>query len=343
MSEVKSVLRCKITKLAETILPLILADVPVCIYGQTGIGKSKVTEYEIVPSLGKILQMETVLHDIRLSTKDIVDGTGMPVVDQIKMITKWTRSPFLDDDDGKLHVYFLDEFGHASVQLQHLAYGWLNDRKLGDFRCPKHNRFILATNSREDQGGDNKMLKPMENRMGHVVAEPDAPGLIEKMKHWGWDARLIAFLSLRPDEIQKVSEINPAFPTARSLENLNKVLKRLPVDAPKIAVENSAHMICGEGFSRQFMTFLNNLTAGLPRMPDIKANPSKAKVPEDPHYQWVIGSAVSKELNMQNAAHLAIYLDRLMPDVRSMAAHDAMTRDPSLKTIGAINRLVLGN
>ena len=31
-------LKCKITKLADTILPLVLADVPVMIYGPTGVG-----------------------------------------------------------------------------------------------------------------------------------------------------------------------------------------------------------------------------------------------------------------------------------------------------------------
>jgi len=40
---------------------------------------------------------------------------------------------------------------------------------------------------------------------------------------------------------------------------------------------------------------------------------------------------------------LCEYLARLMPDVRSMAAHDAMTRDPSLKRFNPLQSLVLGN
>ena len=344
-AEQKSVLKCKITKLAETIMMPVVANVPVMIYGQTGIGKSSVVKYDLIPLVAKALRFENnyTFHDYRLSTKDIVDGTGMPVIDHQERATFWTRPAFIPKDDGKLHFFFLDEFGHASVQLQHLAYGLVNDRALGEYPLPVNNRVILASNSREDQGGDNKMLLPLCNRMGHVIAEPDAPGLIEKMKRWGWDARLIAYLTLRPDEIQKVSEINPAFPTGRSLEMLNKVLKCLPQDAPKLTIENATHMIVGEGFSRQFMTFLSNLAAGLPKIADILAAPDKAKVPSDPHYQYVVASGISKNIEPKNAIRFAEYLSRLMPDVRSMAAHDAMTRDPILRSIKELAGLVSGN
>ena len=343
MTDLNIMLRCKINKLSETILPLVVADVPVIIYGKTGTGKSSVIKYDLVPALSKKLGLEAILHDYRLSTKDVVDGTGMPVINHQLMRTDWTKPAFIPEDDGKLHVIFWDEAGHANLQLQHLLYGAVNDREMGGYRFPVHNRMILATNTREDQGGDNKFARPLNNRAAHVYAESDPQGHIENMKRWNWDPRLIAFYSLRPDQIHCESDTSPAFPTERSGEMLNRVLKTLPVDAPKLAIENSAHAIMGEGFTRQFVTFLNNLAAGLPKFPDILANPGKAKVPEDPHYQWVIGSKVSKEMNASNCLRLCEYLARLMPDVRSMAAHDAMTRDPDLKRFNPLQSLVLGN
>jgi len=45
---------------------------------------------------------------------------------------------------------------------------------------------------------------PLNNRIAHVTAELDAPGLIEKMKQWNWDTRLVAFLTLRPAEIHNM-------------------------------------------------------------------------------------------------------------------------------------------
>jgi len=177
-------LKCKITKLSETIWPLVFADIPVMIYGPTGIGKSTVVRNDLIPMLEREFG-QTVMHDIRLSTKDIVDGTGMPVIDKEEMATFWTRPAFIPRDDGATHVMFFDEFGHASVQLQQMSYSLVNDRGLGGYGLPKKNRVILASNTRTDGGGDNKMLKPLENRMAHVTVELDSPGLIEKMKVWG--------------------------------------------------------------------------------------------------------------------------------------------------------------
>lgn len=333
-------LKCKITKLADTIWPLVLADVPVMIYGPTGVGKSSVIKHDLMPKINAEFG-DSVLHDTRLSTKDIVDGTGMPVIDHADKSTFWTRPAFIPSDDGRMHITFYDEFGHASVQLQQMAYSLVLDRGLGGYPLPKQNRVILASNERTDGGGDNKMLTPLQNRMAHVRVENDAPGLIEKMKEWGWDSRLVAFLTIRPEEIHKVSTTDPSFATPRSLEMFNDVLKALPVDTKEGVMENMSQAILGEGFTRQYMTFIKNLGAQLPKLPEILANPGKAKVPTDPHFQYVVASAVAKNLTAGNAVKFAEYLSRLMPDIRSMAAHDAIARDPELGKIKALKELVL--
>jgi hypothetical protein len=333
-------LKTKITKLTEAIWPNVHANIPVMIYGPTGVGKSTVIRSELVPRIQREFG-PTVLHDIRLSTKDIVDGTGMPIIDKEQMATFWTRPAFIPKDDGRMHVFLYDEFGHASVQLQQMAYSLVLDRGLGGYPLPSQNRIILASNTRTDGGGDNKMLKPLENRMSHFTVEPDAPGLIEKMKVWGWDSRLVAFLTLRPGEIHNVSQTDPSFSTPRSLEMLNTVLKDLPVDVKNGVIENVALSIVGEGFTRQFMTFLTNLGANLPKLSEILANPGKAKVPTDPHFQYVVAAAIAKNIDGKTADKFAEYLSRLMPDIRSMAAHDAIARDGSLKNVKSVSSLIL--
>ena len=60
---------------------------------------------------------DTVIHDFRLSSKDNVDGTGMPDIDKIERATYWTRPAFIPKEDGKMHLIFLDEVGHASIQI----------------------------------------------------------------------------------------------------------------------------------------------------------------------------------------------------------------------------------
>ena len=333
-------LKCKITKLSDTIWPLVYANIPVMIYGPTGIGKSTVVRSELIPRIEREFGT-TISHDTRLSTKDIVDGTGMPVIVKEEMATYWTRPAFIPRDDGNMHVFLYDEFGHASIQLQQMTYSLVLDRALGGYPLPKLNRILLASNTRTDGGGDNKMLKPLENRMAHVMVENDAPGLIEKLKIWGWDSRLVAFLTLRPGEIHNVSQTDPSFSTPRSLEMLNNVLKSLPVDAKNNTLENVSQAIVGDGFTRQFMTFITNLGANLPKLPEILANPSKAKVPQDPHFQYVVAAAIAKNIDNKTATRFAEYLNRLMPDIRSMAAHDAITRDSSLADNKDLKALIL--
>lgn len=334
-------LKCKITKLADTIWPLVVADIPVMVNGPTGVGKSTVIKNELLPKIEREFGMPVVFHDTRLSTKDIVDGTGMPVINHEEKATYWTRPAFIPKDDGKMHVFLYDEFGHASIQLQQMSYSLVLDRGLGGYSLPVNHRIILASNTRQDGGGDNKMLIPLQNRMAHVTVEVDNNGLIEKMKEWGWDSRLVAFLSLRPGEIHNVSQTDPSFPTPRSLEMLNKVLKAMPPTVRDVSVEDASQAIVGEGFTRQFMTFLKNLGANLPKLTDILANPSKAKVPSDPHYQYVVASAIAKNIDSRNASKFAEYLMRLMPDIRSMAAHDAIVRDASLANNKDLKELVL--
>lgn len=336
-------LKCKITKLAETVYPLIHADIPVRIVGPTGVGKSAIIKTDIATKIETDFG-SCVMHDIRLSTKDIVDGTGMPLIDREKMATYWTRPAFVPEDDGRMHLMFFDEFGHANAQLQQMTYQIVLDRACGGYPLPKKNRVILGSNTRTDGGGDNKMLKPLENRMAHIEVEVDEPGFIEWTKEHGWDKRLIAFLKLRPELVHKVDPNHPAFPTPRALENFNKVLRDTEGTDPKLLktiLGNAAVAILGDGFARQFETFLDRLTAGLPKISEILADPMGAKVPSDHHFQWLMSGTIARNLTAKNAGSFAKYLGRLSPDLASMAAHDAFQRDNSLRNIKALNELLL--
>jgi len=339
-------LKCKITQLADVVYPLIHANIPVMIKGPTGVGKSAVINTEIMSRIRTDFGQASRLHDIRLSTKDIVDGTGMPLIDREKMATYWTRPAFVPEDDGEMHVMFLDEFGHANVQLQQMSYQLVLDRSCGGYPLPKKNRIILGSNTREDGGGDNKMLKPLENRMAHIQVEVDEMGFIELIKKWGWDKRLIAFLNLRPELIHKVDPNHPSFPTPRSLENFNKVLQdpalaHLDPKPLKSVLESAARSILGEGFAHQFSTFLDRITAGLPKIADILADPTKAKMPADAHFQWLIAGTISRNMNAKNAPAFAKYLARMSPDIASMCVHDAISRDRALGDVVSLKALLL--
>src|SRR5262245_57921447 len=90
-----NMLRCKASQLADTIWPLVKADIPVFIHGLSGIGKSQIIRCELMPKIRQEYGESSVLHDFRLSSKDITDGTGIPTVDQQERATIWTRPAFI--------------------------------------------------------------------------------------------------------------------------------------------------------------------------------------------------------------------------------------------------------
>lgn len=340
-------LTCKIGNLVEEIGPTVEVDIPVFVHGWTGIGKTEIISGALMAYLERRLG-PCVLHEFRLSTHDPVDGSGIPQVNKEDMSTVWTRPGFVMADDGRTHVIYWGEAGHLNPAQQHILYGAANERCLSGYHFPKKNRMIFDLNTREDKGGDIKMLRPLENRGAHYFAELDHAGFIEHQIKRGMDPRFIAFNKLRPnllhymmnrDKDNRVIEpTGPAFPTPRSIERVDKYFK---AGLPDAQIVKGAQANCGEGYAADLATFLKDLGAGLPKLSEIRANPGKAKVPEELNHQYVIAAAISHSIDKDSADTWAIYLARLTPDIASMAAHNAMQRDSVLKNLKCLKDLVL--
>lgn len=334
-------LKIKTGKLVNAIWPLVLADIPVFIRGKTGVGKSQMIREGLVPKMREHFNMDVVLHDYRLSSKDITDGTGIPVVadDPEGKRTVWTRPAFIPVEDGKMHLIFLDEIGHASVQMQHaVGYQLTQDRALGEYKLPKNNRLILAMNMREDKGGDNKLAKPFEGRGAWVELADDPLGFLEYMTERKFNPHLIAFLKLRPQLYHKMAD-GPTFPMPRRYEQLNRVMNIEGIKNSEI--EDAATALVGEGVSAELAGFLKHIAAHLPRLSEIKANPMKAKVPQELDLQYVVAMAIAQQIKPEDADTWAKYLGRLEADIRSAAAHNAIQRDKKLEKNKALDELVL--
>jgi hypothetical protein len=339
-------LTCKTGMLAETAMPLIAADIPTAFHGWTGIGKTMIAHNEIRKALQEFCQRDTVVDEFRMSHIPLEDTSGVPVVKDMR--TVWTCPGLVPVDDDRMHLIYYGEAGHIDTPKQHVLYGACNERTIGGYRLPKYHRIILDLNTREDKGGDIRLLRPFENRLAHVFVELDHAGWIRRQIERGTHPMLIAFMKIKGEYLHymldrdndgRVKEPQgPAFPTPRSIENLDKVHK-LPF-ATNAVVVNAARALLGEKFARDYGTFLRDAGSKLPKLSEIKANPTGAKVPDDLDQQWVIASAVAHTMVKADAEIWAQYLERLSPDIAARAAHTAMQRDSSLSGVAKVKALV---
>jgi hypothetical protein len=338
-------LTCKIGELADKIFPFVDVDIPVCVAGWTGIGKTEIIS-------GPLMHMiehkygPSVLHDIRFAQRDPVDASGVPIVDKEKLQTLWTRPGLIPHDDGKMHVFYFGEAGHIDPMRQHVLYQPVNERAMGGYAFPKLNRVILDMNTREDKGSDLQLLKPFQARMLHVFAELDHAGWLRYQKERDCDRRLIAFLKLKGEYMHymlkrdndgRVIEPNgPAFPTPRSIERIDRLHK---AGYPNDVIVDGARGLCGEAFARDYALFLKHLADNLPKLSEIRANPTGAKVPSDLDEQWLIAGSVAHAITAADAHVWAQYLARLAADIAARAAHTAIQKTPSLGNIKALTDL----
>ncbi len=335
-------LTCKISKLVETIWPMVVADIPVLLYGRTGVGKSTVLANDLMKKVREIFGADSMWHDYRLSTMDTTDGSGIPDIvteSDGTRVTDWTRPGMIMREDGRMHLINLDEIGHASVQLQHsIGYRFVLDRQLGKFKLPALNRIVLCTNVKEDKAGDSKLVTPFNARMAHVMVENDTDSFLQWGVEHNLDRRLLAFWKLRGAAVlHKQDDGSNAVPCERTAEMLSRVMVG---NTDLGVIENCATALWGQGPAIQLVAFCRDLEAALPRLSEIKNNPDTAKVPKDVSHQYAVASAIAAQVTPADADIWAKYLARLSPDVASMAAHEAIKRHP-LTQIEALSKLLI--
>jgi hypothetical protein len=312
-------LRCQVSTLKDTILPLIEENLPVLIHGDSGIGKTEIVIREIAPALEEKYG-SCVVKDYRVSTWDTVDATGLP--DLKNGATRWARPAFIPKDDGKMYLYYFSELTHASIPVQHVLYRIVNERASGDYQLPKNHRIIADCNTREARGGDNRLLGPFENRFCHVLAQTSPADFISIGKRRGFEMALLGFIERRPELLHKMSE-GPAWPSPRNWERINKIWHTPNFD-------DLAQAVVGEGAAREVSEFRRTAMSEIPKLKEIESNPEKCKVPKETQYQYVVASGIARHMTEENWKPFKRYLQRLPADISSMAANLISGRDEKL-------------
>lgn len=186
---------------------------PVMLRGGPGIGKSSICD-QITDDLG--------INYINLKLSQIepteIAGIAVPERETEEHKLDWYRPswiPSKEDNPDSEGILLLDEMNWANKMQQNAAWELVLERRLGEHEIPD-GWHVMAAGNRE-QDGVNPMPEPLKNRFLHIDIECD----YEAWYDWAVDNiedEILAFISYRPNLLNREDADTNAFPTPRSWE-----------------------------------------------------------------------------------------------------------------------------
>ena len=257
------------------------------IWGAPGIGKSSV-----VSSVAKNNNYQLI--DLRISQLAPTDLRGIPVPKNDKAF--WYPPEFLPTE-GK-GILFLDEINMAPPAVQGIAQQLILDRKVGSYVVPEDWFIWSAGNRKNDYAAVFDMPAPLANRFIHL----EVKSTLDEFKEYALlndiDDRIISFLNFRPKLLHKIDKNSPSWPSPRSWDIANKLLKAdLSVDAA-----------VGKGAGSEFRSFCK-IYKELPKIEPILNGKDKPIFPKDISSQYALTCALSvRAKTMKHYKNAFLYL-----------------------------------
>ena len=222
-------------------LLLAMPDAPsVMIWGPPGVGKSS--------AVRALAERHGIgLVDLRLGQLAPTDLRGLPVPDHEDRRATWYPPAFLPTEGRG--ILFLDELNLAPPVMQGIAQQLVLDRRVGDYAVPEGWVVWAAGNRKEDRAAVYEMPAPVANRFVHFEVGAEIEGFRAWAADRGFDELLLAFLLFRPELLHKPDSISPAWPSPRSWDMADRLLRAgLPIASavgPAAAGEFAAfHKLC---------------------------------------------------------------------------------------------------
>jgi MoxR-like ATPase len=256
---------------------------PVMLWGAPGVGKS-----QMVAQVASKHQAPVI--DIRLSQMEPSDLRGIPF--RVEDRVEWAVPAMLPSAErhGPRGILFLDEINSAPPAVSAAAYQLILDRRLGDYRVPRHWAIFAAGNRQGDRGVTYTMPAPLANRFSHFEVETHLDDWVAWAYTSGIDERIIAFLRFRPELLFDFDPAhNPmAFPSPRSWEFAHRGLRKFE-DHPQL-LQGTLQACVGPAAGIELHAFVNSLD----QMPDLDAIVAgdEVSVPREIDLQYAVAAAL---------------------------------------------------
>lgn len=226
---------------------------PAFIWGPPGIGKSQILKQNAKEGGYQFV-------DIRLSQMDPTDlrGIAIPSKDsQGRAIAEWSPPSFLNRDPSVKTFYLFDELNVAPQSIQAIAYQFVLDRQVGDFKLMPNDVVFAAGNRETDRGATFKMPTPLMNRFVHLEMKHD----FNDWFYWAIENYLnknvVGYLSSTGKS--HLMEFDPksaskGFATPRTWEFVAQIIDNDP-DVPRHIMTAMVAGAIGQGHAIEFMEY----------------------------------------------------------------------------------------
>lgn len=296
----------------ENLVRFLIAQVPVLIWGDPGIGKTA-----MILSLAMKLRMAVrVLVASWMAPQDF----GFPVLseDVVKLSDRTYKVIDLVPPRVALDlattrgILFLDELTSTPPELQAPLLSLFMGHRFGELQLdPRNTAIVAAANPVQIAANGWQLSLPLKNRVAHLRFTPDLPAFIADFpNYWGhpptlgfagvgeiadrdWAiarSKIAGFLKARPElfHVLPESEDQTAFPTARSWDYASRLL------AVGGGVDEVAAVV-GDGAAAELFAWLD--AADLPDPDDLLAGRASFIVDEKrPDRVFAVLSAISTRI-----------------------------------------------
>ena len=329
-------------QLAAAIDHAFLSNNPIMVWGDGGLGKSRIAEQAAARAGRRYC-------DFRALIKDLPDLQGYPILAGMHANEPAPMTAPADlppSNSAEPWALVLEELPGAPRMMQAALYGLILERRLNQYRLPVDCRIIATGNKATSGGVVQAMPKPLASRFKHyeLICCPD-----ESLAHAianDWHPFVTAYHAMTKgtDWINfdpKSTEETYACPRAWEMVSTDLHAGQIPADllTPMLAGT------LGYGIGQKFAGFCRLYSDLAPTLAEMKTAPDTAPIPEDAAAQWFIAATIassSKEAQANPigfAAWAIPFICRLSDELAVFAMNAATRHTPQLaKTPEFINR-----
>lgn len=208
---------------------------------------------------------------------------------------------------------------------------------VGDYHLNERLIIVAAGNKDTDNAIVEEMSSALASRLTHLYSEVSKDDWLDWAVRNGIHPKITSFINFKPGclyTFSPESDDADTYACPRTWEMVSKILQQTTGDITKVE-KALLQGTLGSGTAQEFLAYLRLFTR-LPDMKTLLANPSTAKLPEEPGVLYALTGSLASIANKTTADAVVTVINRLPAEYQIVTLVDVAKRDPSMFSHPAI-------